>query len=417
MRRLRHPRTGQIRRRARDSLFALLVGAVTLSTVLEFLLSHLQTSQPRDVVWWGGLVGAVLVGIGLVYGTAIWDDRRIGRDETRIELLLPYVVRGEGGQVELGRRRSYPATGEARAAWVAHLGQEKRGGAKQPRQSESGSLPFHRAILPEHMALVRHLLTVYLARFGRRTEPREGVHGFLRLEVPLMEVPWESLPSLVRDNPFSQAIGKAHPGKLLLPQGAELAAFDRGEVLLRLTWRPPEMGWHRLLCGLLGLGRYRPGGQVVVRWLGPLSAVRSYDRRYEHLTARLPQPGPEEEVWVLSTRLVVEVESRWNALDEVARFRDWGINLALYLQERMDYWAWRQYYLERTLDDLDWKIGWMAKGEEPGLAERLRRMDERLARLEEHLWPDEPPQGGGPGAWLSEEENDAAGSGGAAGGP
>ena len=58
-----------------------------------------------------------------------------------------------------------------------------------------------------------------------------------------------------------------------------------------------------------------------------------------------------------------------------------------------------------------------SKGEEPGLAERLRRMDERLARLEEHLWPDEPPQGGGPGAWLSEEENDAAGSGGAAGGP
>ena len=112
MRRLRHPRTGQIRRRARDSLFALLVGAVTLSTVLEFLLSHLQTSQPRDVVWWGGLVGAVLLGIGLVYGTAIWDDRRIGRDETRIELLLPYMVRKEGQQVELGRRGPFPGLGD-----------------------------------------------------------------------------------------------------------------------------------------------------------------------------------------------------------------------------------------------------------------------------------------------------------------
>ena len=46
----------------------------------------------------------MLVGIGLVYGTAVWDDRRIGRDETRIELLLPYMVRKEGQQVELGRQ-------------------------------------------------------------------------------------------------------------------------------------------------------------------------------------------------------------------------------------------------------------------------------------------------------------------------
>jgi len=45
MRRLRHPRTGQIRRRARDSLFALLVGAVTLSTVLEFLLRRYRITR------------------------------------------------------------------------------------------------------------------------------------------------------------------------------------------------------------------------------------------------------------------------------------------------------------------------------------------------------------------------------------
>ena len=395
---LPHTETGQARRQARDSLFALLVSAVALGAALEVLINLLQEPRPASLLWWVWLGGTVLAGPLLVYWAVVRDDRRIGRAETRIEFLLPYVVGKRRRRVDLGVRRSYAVTTEARAAWAPLLGPGQAAGdglSRRLRETEGGSFPDQ--ILPEHVALVRHLLVLYLARFGRRAGPRGGIHGWLRLAVPLAEVAWEELPPSVRDNPFSQAIGKARPGGLLLPQGTRVETFERGEVLLRLTWHPQSGG---LLRRLLGLGPHRPGGEVVVRWLGPLSAVRRYDKRYEHLTARLQTTG--DEVWVLSTRLVVELESHWNALDQVARFRDWGAALALYLQERVDYWTWREYYLERTLDNLDWKIGWVAKGEEPGLAERLRRMDERLARLEAHLWPDEPPQGNGDGAWLSE---------------
>jgi len=386
---LPHTEPGQTRREARDSLFALLVGAVALGAALEMLINLLQSPSPASLSWWICLIGTVLAGPFLVYWAIVRDDRRIGRIETRIEFLLPYVVGERSRRVDVGVRRSYAVTTEARAAWRAHTGPGKSAGNVLSRRLRETEDPLPKQITPEHMALVRHLLVLYLARFGRRTGPQKRLHGWLRLDLPLAEVAWEELPSPVRDNPFSRAIGKARPDGLLLLQGTQVEAFERGEVLLRLAWHPQSGG---LLRRLLALGPYRPGGEVAVRWLGPLSAVRPYDKRYEHLTARLQAAG--DEVWVLSTRLVVEVESRWNALDRVARFRDWGTALALYLQEH-------ERYLERTLDDLDWKIGWITKGEEPGLAARLRRLDERLARLEAHLRPDEPPQGRGDGAWLS----------------
>lgn len=391
-----HTERGQAQSEARDSLFALLVSVVAVGAALELLINLLQAPRPKSLLWWACLVGTVLAGFILVYWAVIWDDRRIGRAETPIEFLLPYVVGGRSRRVDLGVRRSYAVTAEGRAAWRAHLGPGQAAGdalSRRVRETEGSLLS---QVLPEHMALVRHLLVLYAARFGRLVEPQAGLHGWLRLHVPLTEVAWEELPPPVRDNPFSRAIGPACPAELVLPQGTQVQSFERGDVLLRLTWHPQS---GNLFRRLLRLSPYRPGGEVVVRWLGPLSAVRPYDSRYAHLTARLRAAG--DEVWVSSTRLVVEIQSRWNALDDVARFCDWGVALALYLREHMDYWTWRERYLEHTLDDLDWKIGWIAKGEEPGLAERLRRLDERLARLEAHLWPDEPPQGGGDGAWLS----------------
>lgn len=399
MRRPFDPQTGQARRAARDSLFALLVGAVLLGLLVEMVLNCMPVPTVWTAGWWIAISVAGALALAALYGLVIWDDRRIGRSETQIELLLPYVASHGPADARIGRRRSYALTLDAETAWNAYRGRAEPGPAADKR-------PFHQAILPEHMLLVRHLLLVYLARFGRRGRPDERMHGFLRLNVPVEELPWEALPPPARDNPVSLATGSARPDHLPLPRGTRLEMYDRGEVLLRLRWRPVGR-LRRLGCALLGLGFYRPGGQVTVRWLGPLSAVRPADKRYEQMTARLPDVDPGAQVHVVSTRLVVEVENRWNALESVARFGDWATNLASYLETHLDYWFWREYALERTIEDLDWKIGWIDRDQEPGLAARLRRLDERLARLEAHLWPGEPPSGGGDGAWLSGGEPDA----------
>jgi hypothetical protein len=256
--------------------------------------------------------------------------------------------------------------------------------------------------MAEHMPLVHHLLIMLLVGFGKRCQPGEAVHGWQRLlDLPLGSIEWERMPRLAQRNPFSEALGHARPDSVCLPLGARLQVFDKGPVMLRLTWGPAH-GWLRRL--LPDLDPLLPGGEVRVRWLGPLSQASPYDRRYDHLTARLDDVWRDAEVHVIVTRLLVQVRTQWNLLPSVARFRDWAVNLADYLEDRMDYETWRQYYLERVIDDLDWKIGWITRGEEPGLAERLRRIDRRLARLEEHLWPDEPAEGGTDGAWLSGPE-------------
>ena len=379
-----HPETGETGRQARAGLVELLVGAVLLSILLDALVGILPAPAPLSPAWW--IEGAALIALAaiLVYLLVLWDDRRIGQHETRLEVILPYVIEGRNRRVALGERRSYPVTMLACEAWQAVF---KEG---LPTAERSG--PFTRRILPEHMDLMRYLLLVYLARYGKLQRPGVAAHGWLRLQIPLRDMAWEALPSLLRDSRYAQARGKANPRHLFLPADTTVEAFDEGEVLLRLRW-----GWDR------PLGLRLPGGQITVYWPGPLSEVRKYDKRYEHATARLRDLSPSAEVRVVTTRLVVSVESRWNFLDRVSRFRDWGINLAHHWQEQMDYWTWRQGHLERQVDYLDWKIGWIAKGEEPSMAERLRRLDERLARLEAHLWPDEPAQGDSEGAWVSSE--------------
>lgn len=397
----RDPETGEALRQARTSLIGLLVGTVLLNIALEVLVNLLWAPAFASPAWWAWLIGIPLAVIALAYGMIAWDDRRIGERETRIELLLPYVLSAGGRRVEIGLRRSYGVTGEAREAWQAYAG-----AGRSLRRPGVDGLPAQQALLPEHMALVRHLLALYVARFGRQSEPRRRVHGFLRIDLPLAGTPWADLPPLVRENPFSKASSKARPSEMVLPDRTEVEAYDRGEVLFRLRWCPAGRGWSRLTCALLGLGRRRPGGEIEVRWLGPLSTVRPRDRPYDHLTARLGALGSNREVCVIRTHLVIEVRSRWNALDQVSRFRDWGINLAAHLCEELDYEQWREEHVRLITEDLDWKIGWMDKRGEPGLAERLRRIDERLARLEAHLWPDEPAQGEGEDAWLSTEEGE-----------
>lgn len=389
----RHPETGATQRLARDSLFGLVVLTVVLSAVLEVLINLAWAAAPASLGWWLGLAALLVILVGLAWGALRWDDRRMSRSTVEIEVLLPYEVVNR--RASLGVRMSYRLTQDARTLWRARYPTGyplDAGGAGRP------ALPH--AIIAPHMALLRHLLVLELAKFGQHTRPNQAVHGWLRLDLAPERRAWSALPPLVRENAFAEAQDRARPQVLYLPPGLTLAAYDEGPWLLRLTWAPLDRWWWGRLLGRLL--RYRPGGSVGVRWLGPLSAVRAYDKRYEHATARMDPGG---DVHVVSTRLVVEVESRWNALAAVARFHDWGLNLAHALQRAMDYWHWRDGFIERTIGDLDWKIGWMTKGDEPGLAARLRRIDGRLARLEAHLWPDDPPEGEGPGAWLSGDDD------------
>lgn len=436
------PETGIAHRGTRVSLFNILLTTVALATLLNYIVNQI----PRVAEWglprWAVVLGSVVAVASLVYLYAYVDDKYVGKRKIAISLLLLYAVHGRKRRVEIGVRRSYPVTREARQAWATRF---KNGLALSERKAErleQGEVGepvqkkpkprFTTEIQDEHLALVRHLLAVYLARYGRHTGSVEAIHSPMRLEIPGEDIPWEKLQQYARkpgadprsmplkgfistlwadahskisENAFSKSIGQSCPERFFLPEGTLLEAFDEGETLLRLTWHPPRL---RGLWWVLTMGRV-PRGVVRIRWLAPLSEIPKNDRRYVHLTTRAKHVQPDGEFHVVFTRLVIEVETRWNFLRAVGRFRDWGLNLARHLQREVDYWNWREYYLERNIDDLDWKIGYIdKKKDEPGLAERLRRMDDRLARLEEHLWPDEPPEGGSEGVWLSGDADPGA---------
>lgn len=377
----RHPETGRAQTEARASLFTLLAITVALGAILNAIINQLGAPNPAHWRWWVWLGGLIAGGLILIYLGIRHDDRRIGQVETEIELLLPYLLTPRG-KVSLGERRSYFVTRTAQQAWQAAWGEA---GMQLPEAEGA----FTQRITAEHLELVRYLLATGIARYGRERDPRAARYSWLRLEVPQTTWPWESLPPSLAGNRFAQAVGRARPAALRLPLDAQLLAAPEGHDLLRITWR-----WRRWLP-------WGPGGELRLRWLAPLSEAHREDKRYELLTARIRAQHPESQCRVVLTRLVVEVETRWNFLNPVARFRDWTLNLAHRLQQQLDYDAWYEYLLQRTILDLDWKIGWMEKGAEPSLAARLRRLDERLARLEEHLWPTESPSGQADGAWLS----------------
>jgi len=368
--------TSRVRRQARGSLFLLIVVIVLLGLWGGAFVSWLWLVVPdlTSRIWWIGLGGLVLIGFFLISVCIRWDDRRISRDETRIELLLPYMVQGANRQITLGGRESYSITKTAQEAWQSCY-QEK---APMFKQGKS----FQEIILTEHMELVRHLVVLCIASFGKARQSEEALHSWWPPSVPADEIPWNSLSLLIRGNRFSKSMGRARPTKLRLPPRARIEAYDKGPVLLRISWRSCPGRGSRLLAAIF----YRPGGEIVVRWMGLSSEVSG--RRYEHMTARLDS---NEEFYVLATRLAVEVETRWNFLNKVADFRDWGVQLAHNLKARMDYWSWRDYYLERTIDDLDWKIGWIAK-KEPGIVKQLEKIEARLDELAARGEPGSPVQ-------------------------
>lgn len=393
MRRDSDPQRGAAGQRARDSLFLLVVITVGLGALINAGVTLLMEPKPQAWFWWVELVLLNLLALVLGYLGLARDDGRIGRATVEIELALAYALSGARQRARLLRRKSYGITNDAREAWSTLF---PHGLALAGREGD-----FAQQITPEHLALVRYLLVSLIAQRGENLRAPGMDFKLLRAEMPLEAVPLDKLPPTVRENPFTVARGRAHPQQLWLPASCQLEAFDQGPLLLRLRWDAPRGGWSCLLRAL----RRPPGGELRVRWLRPIVRAKERERVYGHLAARATA---EASVQVVLTQMVIEVESRWNALSSVARFRDWAQNLARYLECELDYWAWREYYLERTIDDLNWKIGYVdQQSGELGMAVRLQRLDQRLARLEQHLWPDEPPSGSGDGVWVRAVASDA----------
>lgn len=174
----------------------------------------------------------------------------------------------------------------------------------------------------------------------------------------------------------------------LIPKKSE----DR--PLVRITWQLINVPF---LEKFPWLTNKLPGGELLIRWLGPLDEVHPDDKRAEEVTTRLAQTAkevttrpPDHKIHVIATRLMIEVNTRWNFMSQVGLFYDWSLNLGYYLAKRMDIREWWQYAQQRTLMDMDWKIGYIAKHkDEPSLAARLAQLEEHLARIEAKLPP--PP--------------------------
>lgn len=122
------PETGETGRQARASLVELLFGIVLLSILLNALVNLWPTPPFPSQAWWIRL--AILIGLVILalYLLVHWDDRRVGRYETRIEVLIPYVIGGSNRRVVPGGRRSYPATVLACESWQAAF---ERGWSRQ----------------------------------------------------------------------------------------------------------------------------------------------------------------------------------------------------------------------------------------------------------------------------------------------
>ncbi len=284
--RQRHPETGMARRRASRSLFALLVVTVALGVLLNIIAGHVTAF---DFCRWQSYVGALVLFalvLSAVYAIMLWDDRNIGQDETRIELLLGYVE--SGGRTHAVVRPSYGVTGEAATAWQAVWGEKglalpdqpggqtpdiqderlrllrallhllaTRAAAEHvrfehhlpravqrrilwgPKRAASPRSGFPARIQAVHMELVRHLLMRYLAQFDEYGLPGQRIHGWLRLEIPMQKIPWQELHPIVRDNRFSitqeeikEGVGTRkvdlRPRSLALPEGRTWRLLTRG---------------------------------------------------------------------------------------------------------------------------------------------------------------------------------------------
>lgn len=378
---------GQAGSQARGSLVNILVAALILGAAVNALVGLFFAVNLAEWSWWLGLILVVVVILVVTFGLITFDDYRIGRHERRISLLVTYAFYGSKPKAVIARRRSYRVTSILHEAWKTLHPQ----GHNINQIMGSGAVP--RELIPEHFDLLRYALFRYLCEFGDLSSPGKNRHSFLRWSFPVVKRGKDQWPALLKQNRFLNVPLKA-PEAITLPAGSRIEFFEEGDFLMRLRWQRWNVP--------ASLSLLAPRLEVRVRWMGPLDRVKETEKEYEMMTHRAKQELPDAKFIVTRNRMIVEVESHWNFLSRVAELHDWGIEFGNYLQERMDFLFWWEYFLERTTADLDWKIGYIHRAVEPSLAARLKRLDNRLARLENHIWPDEPPEAGdGGGAGIT----------------
>ena len=402
----RHPESGKKGRKSRDSLFSLILSTVFLAILINVITGFFGIPEDWFKNWYWLLVLGllVLISLGLIWFSIIRDDRFIGRDETDIELLLTYRVSGSGKNIHLIERTSYSVTAEANEAWkrVWH----NSGFQLQKPLNIADFGKVKQAVLPQHFDLVRYLLFHYLDEFKEKSRDYKILPGIQDLGITMKALDCENWPDKLKENLY--LVSRKIKG-FSFPDGAHLLFFNEGPVLFEINWKPSDWDFTQKIPLIR---RWTPGGKISFAWLGPVDNVRTFDRKYEEMTKRLHKQvegdlsDPERGVYVFRTRLKILIETRWNFLPIVDLFQDWALNLTYSLQQKMDYGCWWDYMIQRGIADLDWKVGWMEKKGEPSLAERLRRMDERLAKLEDKLFAEYLEQGDTTDAWMGGVSNE-----------
>lgn len=375
-----HPDTGRTGTRARNSLLNVLVVVVALGASINCLAGLLLAAHPDAWWWWVSIMLVFLLVILLTLRVIIWDDRRIGSSETNMEWLVCYKI-SKSGRIFPVIRKSYKVNNEVLSAWSTRW---KKSGFQFPEQEKKS---FTQQIAREHLDLLRFLLWIYLDRYGKITDKKKFIHSWQRNLPKMFSLERRQWPIVILENPFMMPLPD-QPESVDLPENSTVEVFNEGNIILRIDWQPCKI---KRLYKSKFIRPLLPAGEICIHWLGPLDELPSYDKGFEMMTAHLPQPVKPEQVKVVITRLKVEIRTHWNFWNPTTQFFDWGVNFAHRLVNHMDALEWRRYLLENTILRIDQKIGYVKAGQ-PGIHQRLIRLDDRLARLENRLWPDEPPE-------------------------
>ncbi len=380
MRRIEHPETYNTQSRASNSIFELLFLTVLLGGLINFIsaLVKIPESCIGKILTYGI---SVLVFFGLLFVIIRRIDKRFGRRKIPVEFQIPLALKND--KLVVLKRGSYPVTGQYQQAWKTGVNANGKAADVKNQQTKSFN-DLRRWFDPHHFDLLRYLLTYYLAEytklFSRQKEIESSLSDIHLAQFSLKKEDW---PEMLQTNAFISAREKAFPHSMALPENTHLIVpeVDSGHTIMILSWGPKFS-----ICTHPGSikQKFYPGVRVMIKWLGPLSLMKESSRDIYDLIHRFKKDGVKN-IRVLSTRLVIEIESTMNFLPKVGMFVDWALNLSKYLVEQMDIYEWWDYKLKCALADLDWKIGYINKHHGQSLHEQINELKHQVADLSERL--------------------------------
>lgn len=358
MRNPRHPEVGSSKSEAQNSFFGLICITVALGGVINALINHFS-SFSEGKKWTLILIFYILVILFLIFLAILWDDRRFGKKQICMELLIPYVITDH--TIKIPRRKSYPVNEPLFQAWTSKF-------SSTGLKMERGDNDFLSLISPYHFDLIRYVLIKYLADYGKFVDWQSEIGGWLGSPLKSLNIPFDNWPEEIRQNPFIQSTIKCFPKNLILLSGCEVLVGKTTNSLLNLNWYLINKKIFR------GIRYFLPNGQIRIRWMPPLELIKKYDKRYEEITDRFRKDFQSSEIIVISTRMTIDIDCHLNFTEQTSNFYDWALNFSRKLVLDMDIHEWWDYKLKRTLSDLDWKIGYIKKDQEPSIIERLDKL-------------------------------------------